>query len=106
MADFLFITIPLTLIICIIMFVIKDNKKRNLKENEQNSIIVNEDKKPLCYWCKQKINSGAKICPYCKKVPTKTGNDNRQVEIFIGIILFVISFFLLFSRCAIKISLV
>lgn len=105
MGEFLFLSIPTALIIIVIIFVINDNKKRQKKEETQNYIVSNDNViKQQCYWCKQAIEKETKICPFCKKVPTKAGNENRQVEIFVGVILCIIAFLLLFGGCGIKIT--
>lgn len=95
--DVLFIFAIVGIVSFGIYLVVKDNNKKAKKEEGKN-IIFNSDgqKKQICYWCKQEINVGAKICPYCKKVPTKIGRDNRQIEIFIAILLIIIAFAILF----------
>ena len=95
--DVLFLLVIVGVISFIVYLVIKDNKKRqSIEENENVIVKKNGDKKQICFWCKQEINVGARICPYCKKVPTKSGRDNRQIEIFIAIILILLSIFLWF----------
>lgn len=95
--DVLFLLVIVGVISFIVYLVIKDNKKRqSIEENENVIVKENGDKKQICFWCKQEINVGARICPYCKKVPTKSGRDNRQIEIFIAIILILLSIFLWF----------
>lgn len=95
--DVLFIFAIIGIVSFVIYLVVRDNNKK-AKREEEKSIIFNNNgqKKQICYWCKQEINVGAKICPYCKKVPTKTGRDNRQIEIFIAILLIIIAFAILF----------
>lgn len=87
----------LIIIVVAIYLIVKSNEKKQ-KAEEDESIITNEkgEKKQICFWCKQEINIGAKICPYCRKVPTKSGRDNRQVEIFITVILILIAIMLWF----------
>lgn len=90
MSDFIFFLVVLALIILVIRTVYLDNKKRENKEQHNNTMIdSNGDEILRCYWCGEVINSGAKICRHCRKVPTKTGNDNKQIKIFVTILLII-----------------
>lgn len=96
-ADYLFLLLIIGVVVFVIYLVVKDCKNKQIKEEKQN-IKVNKfgEKKQICFWCKEEINVGAKLCPHCGKVPTKAGRDNKQIEILIGIVLIILSIMLWF----------